>query len=194
MYKGKIVFATNNLNKLEEARQILPKEILLVSLQEITDVNDLPETHETLEENALEKAEFVSARFGVNCFAEDTGLEVDFLGGAPGVYSARFAGEEKSAAKNIELLLKKMEHAENRKARFRAVIALVLDGKKYFFEGIAEGNILRAPSGRGGFGYDPVFAASGETRSFAEMAPEEKNRISHRRKALDALAQFLDAY
>ncbi len=191
MHKGQLVFATNNAHKLREARSILPSAIQLLSLNEINCADELPETHDTLEENALEKAEHVFKKYKVNCFAEDTGLEVEALNGAPGVYSARYAGEGKNSRDNISLLLKNMNGIQNRKARFRAVIALMLGASHYSFEGIINGQILSAPTGTGGFGYDPVFVPAGYNESFAQMAEGEKNKISHRKIALDKLAQFL---
>ena len=152
---------------------------------------ELPETHETLHENALEKARFVHEKFKQNCFAEDTGLEVEALNGAPGVYSARYAGEEKNHTKNIEFLLKNLQTADNRKARFRTVIALILDDKEYLFEGIVNGHIADEPKGKMGFGYDPVFVADGHAKTFAETPLEEKNKISHRALAFGQLKNFL---
>lgn len=191
MYEGKLVFATNNAHKLREARDILPSAIQLLSLNEINCRDELPETHDTLEENAFEKAEHVFKKYKVNCFAEDTGLEAEALNGAPGVYSARYAGEGKNSSDNISLLLKNMEGIQNRKARFRAVAALILGENHYYFEGIINGIILLKPAGTGGFGYDPIFVPDGYNESFAQMAEEEKNKISHRKIALDKLAQFL---
>jgi len=191
MYQGKLVFATTNEHKLKEARHILSGEIQLLSLKEINCLEELPETHPTLEENAFEKAHYVFSRYQVNCFSEDTGLEVDALGGAPGVYSARFAGEGKHPQDNIRLLLAKLSGAENRKARFRTVISLILNGKNYLFEAIVNGMILTKPVGESGFGYDPVFVPDGYNESFAQMNLDTKSQISHRRKALDKLAAFL---
>ena len=159
----------------------------------LTDLNiteDIPEEAETLEENAMFKARFVHERTGMNVFADDTGLEVSALGGAPGVYSARYAGEAKSFDDNIDKLLREMGSASERSARFRTVIALILDGKEYLFEGIVEGEIIRERRGTGGFGYDPVFIASGYDRTFAEIPLEEKNSISHRARAMKQLLDF----
>lgn len=186
-----MVFATNNPHKLDEARHILAPSIRLLSLHDIGCFDELPETHDTLEENAAEKAAYVFSRFGVNCFSEDTGLEVDALHGAPGAYSARYAGGEKSSRDNIRLLLERMKHATDRNARFRTVIALMLDGSKHFFEGTVSGTILTHPAGSGGFGYDPVFVPDGFRQSFAQMSAEQKNNISHRREALHKLSRFL---
>ena len=183
----KICFATNNKKKIEEVKAALGPEFLLVSLQEIGCVEELPETGDTLDHNAFQKARYVKEHFGVDCFADDTGLEVDALDGAPGVYSGRFAGEPRSDERNIDLLLEKMEGKTNRKARFRTVIALILEGKEYQFEGIAEGEILNKRVGEKGFGYDPVFVPVGAAQTFAEIAPEQKHAISHRADAFAKL-------
>ncbi len=187
----KICFATNNRKKIEEVKAALGPEFELVSLQEVGCFDELPETGDTLDHNAFQKARYVKEHFGVDCFADDTGLEVEALEGAPGVYSGRFAGEPRSDERNIDLLLGKMEGKTNRKARFRTVIALILEGKEYQFEGIAEGEILHRRVGEKGFGYDPVFRSTGFDRTFAELSLEEKNEISHRGKAIKALADFL---
>ena len=187
----KICFATNNRKKIEEVKAALGPEYELVSLQEIGCFEELPETGDTLDHNAFQKACYVKEHFGVDCFADDTGLEVEALEGAPGVYSGRFAGEPRSDERTIDLLLEKMEGKTNRKARFRTVIALILEGKEYQFEGIAEGEILHRRVGEKGFGYDPVFRSTGFDRTFAELSLEEKNEISHRGKAIKALADFL---
>lgn len=187
----KICFATNNSKKIEEVKAALGPGFEIVSLQEIGCTEELPETGDTLEYNAFEKARFVKDNFGVDCFADDTGLEVEALGGEPGVYSGRFAGEPRSDERNIELLLKKMQKKSNRKAKFRTVIALILDGKEYSFEGTAKGEILEEKVGFGGFGYDPVFRPEGFTKTFAELTLAEKNEISHRGKAVKALISFL---
>lgn len=188
----KICFATNNKKKIEEVKAALGLEFELVSLQEIGCVEELPETGDTLDHNAFQKARYVKENFGVDCFADDTGLEVEALDGAPGVYSGRFAGEPRSDERNIDLLLEEMEEKPNRKARFRTVIALILEGKEYQFEGIAEGEILKERVGEKGFGYDPVFKPNGFDRTFAELSLEEKNEISHRGKAVKALIEFLN--
>ena len=189
----KICFATNNAKKIEEVAAALKGLIEIVSLQEIGCTVELPETGDTLEHNAFEKARYVNQHFGVSCFADDTGLEVAALDGAPGVYSGRFAGEPRSDARNLSLLLEKMQGQTNRSARFRTVIALILDGKEYQFEGIAEGEITSLPSGEGGFGYDPIFQPLGFDCTFAALSLEEKNEISHRGKAIKALLNFLRA-
>jgi len=188
----KICFATNNKKKIEEVKAALGPEFELVSLQEIGCFEELPETGDTLDHNAFQKARYVKANFGVDCFADDTGLEVEALNGAPGVYSGRFAGEPRSDERNIDLLLEKMAGKTNRKARFRTVIALILQGKEYQFDGVAEGEILQERVGEKGFGYDPVFKPTGFDRTFAELSLEEKNNISHRGKAVKVLIEFLN--
>lgn len=188
----KICFATNNKKKIEEVKAALGPEFELVSLQEIGCVEELPETGDTLDHNAFQKARYVKDHFGVDCFADDTGLEVEALDGAPGVYSGRFAGEPRSDERNIDLLLEKMEEKPNRNAKFRTVIALILEGKEYQFEGVAEGEILKERVGEKGFGYDPVFKPIGFDKTFAQLSLEEKNQISHRGKAVKALIEFLN--
>ena len=189
----KICFATNNAKKIEEVAAALKGLIEIVSLEEIGCTVELPETGDTLEHNAFEKARYVNQHVGVSCFADDTGLEVAALDGAPGVYSGRFAGEPRSDARNLSLLLEKMQGQTNRSARFRTVIALILDGKEYQFEGIAEGEITSSPSGEGGFGYDPIFQPLGFDRTFATLSLAEKNEISHRGRAIKELLNFLRA-
>ncbi|WP_111669381.1 non-canonical purine NTP diphosphatase [Algoriphagus litoralis] len=187
----KICFATNNLKKIEEVKAALGSEFEIVSLQDIGCFEELPETGDTLDHNAFQKARYVKSNFGVDCFADDTGLEVDALDGAPGVYSGRFAGEPRSDERNIALLLDKMSGISDRKARFRTVIALILEDREYAFEGVASGEILGEKVGSGGFGYDPVFRPNGFDRTFAELSLVEKNEISHRGKAVKALISFL---
>ena len=189
-----LVFATGNPHKVAEVKQLTGPAWKVRSLADMGVDDDLPENQDTLEGNALEKARFVYAKLGCNCFAEDTGLEIDALGGAPGVYSARYAGENKDPGANLDRVLSEMENASNRRAQFRTVIALILDGKEYLFEGAAPGNIRRERSGTGGFGYDPIFEAEGYSITFAEMDAAEKNRISHRGKAMRALLAFLQAH
>ena len=186
-----IVFATNNSHKLEEARAILAGRFRVRSLAEIGCHDEIPETADTLEGNALIKARWVKERYGYDCFADDTGLMVDALGGAPGVYSARYAGPECDAVANMRLLLDNMEGKTDRRARFVTVIALILDGEERMFRGSVEGRIADAPSGTAGFGYDPVFVADESGMAFAEMTPEAKNAISHRGRALRAMAAEL---
>ena len=187
----KLVFATNNPHKLEEVRAILGSDVEVLSLRDIGCTADIPETADTLEGNALLKARFVASSYGVDCFADDTGLEVAALDGAPGVYSARFAGPGCTPADNVRKLLGLMQDAGDRSARFRTVVALIRGGKEYCFEGMVGGTIARTPAGCGGFGYDPVFVPEGHDRTFAELPPAEKNRISHRARAVAKLADFL---
>lgn len=187
----KICFATNNAKKIQEVKAALGESFEIVSLEAIGCTEELPETGDTLDHNAFQKARYVHEKYGVDCFADDTGLEVDALDGAPGVYSGRFAGEPRSDERNIHLLLEKLAGKTERAARFRTVIALILDGKEYSFEGVAEGEIIAERSGSGGFGYDPVFKPVGYERTFAELSMEEKNAISHRGKAVQALIEFL---
>lgn len=187
----KLVFATNNKHKLEEVQKLLGNNFDLLSLKDISFEGEIPEDYETLRENALQKARYIHNRFKTNCFADDTGLEIDFLKGAPGVYSARYAGPGCTFDDNINKVLNEMGDAENRKARFRTVIALILDKKEYFFEGVVDGKILKEKQGDEGFGYDPVFRPLGYEQSFAEMILEEKNKISHRGRATQKLIEFL---
>lgn len=192
-----LIMATNNAHKLEEVRQILGNAFTVKGLNDIGCTEDIPETADTLEGNALQKALYVHEHYGVDCFADDTGLEVDALGGAPGTYTARFGvmngyGESHDSNANIQCLLDKLEEAETRTARFRTVIALVQDGKEMLFEGIVEGEILLQPVGEGGFGYDPVFAPlEADGLAFAQMSAEAKNAISHRGRATKKLAEYL---
>lgn len=191
MEKRTIVFATNNAHKLGELRGIAGEEWNIVSLAEIGCHDDIPETADTLEGNALIKARWVKERYGYDCFADDTGLMVDALDGAPGVYSARYAGPGHDSAANMKLLLERMADKDNRKAHFSTVIALVMDGEEHIFEGRVDGTIAREPSGCGGFGYDPVFVPENSGRTFSEMSAEEKNSISHRGRATRKLMEFL---
>lgn len=195
IYKmNKIVFATNNNHKLEEVRAIVGIFFEILSLKDIGCNEDIPETADTLEGNALLKAQYVYEKYGYSCFADDTGLEIDALNGAPGVYSARFAGEEHDARKNMQKVLAMMEGETDRKACFRTVIALIIDGKVDYFEGKIEGQIAVLPAGEAGFGYDPVFIPEGYTESFAELSPEVKNSISHRALAVRKLTDHLSAH
>lgn len=189
----KLVFATNNPNKLKEVQEMLSDHIQLVSLKEIGCFEDIPETATTLEGNAKIKADHVTKNYGYDCFADDTGLEVDSLNGEPGVYSARYGGEEKNAEKNMSKLLDNLEGKSNRKAQFRTIITLNLAGESYDFEGICRGLITENKSGNGGFGYDPIFRPEGYQESFAEMSFEEKNKISHRGLAIQKLVSFLNS-
>ena len=187
----KLVFATHNKNKIDEIKPLLPKKMELVSLEDLGCFTEIPETENTLEANALIKASFVKKHYGLDCFADDSGLEVDALGGAPGVYSARYAGEKKSAEKNICKLLSAMKNKERREARFRTVIVLLIQNKKFFFEGIVNGKILTQSRGDRGFGYDPIFQPEGYTKSFGEFPVTLKNKISHRAKAIKKMLDYL---
>ncbi|MDR1341630.1 MAG: non-canonical purine NTP diphosphatase [Prevotellaceae bacterium] len=187
-----LIFATNNLHKLEEVSTMLNKNIVLTSPMQRGIAEDIPEEQLTLEGNALQKVRYIHERLHENCFADDTGLEVEALNGAPGVHSARYAGQAKNMQDNMEKLLREMEGAGNRNARFRTVIALILDGKEYLFEGEVKGEIMREKAGCKGFGYDPVFRPSGYDVTFAEMDLNEKNRISHRGEAVRQLVTFLN--
>lgn len=186
-----LVFASNNTHKLQEVREILGGGFTVTGLSDIGCTEDIPEPFNTLEENAFAKARFVYRNYGYNCFADDTGLEVEALDGMPGVHSARFAGAAKSSADNIEKLLSMMQGKSNRKAQFRTAMALILNGREYLFEGIVIGHIARHKTGAGGFGYDPVFIPDGYTQSFAEMPDEQKNRLSHRYDAIRKMVAFL---
>lgn len=191
----KIVFATNNAHKLKEVREILGDYCEVLSLSDIDCHDDIPETAPTLEGNALIKARWVKEKYGFDCFADDTGLEVDALGGEPGVMSARYAASygdssDHDAKANMRLLLKKLGGVADRKARFRTVIALIIGGEEICFEGKVEGCITEVPGGTDGFGYDPIFRPDGHTRTFAEMTSEQKNSLSHRRRALDAMMAY----
>ncbi|MBP5370134.1 MAG: RdgB/HAM1 family non-canonical purine NTP pyrophosphatase [Bacteroidales bacterium] len=187
-----LVFATNNANKLREAQQILPN-YKIISLEDAGIHEELPETHETILENSKEKAEYLYNKYHINCFSDDTGLEVEALGGAPGVYSARFAGPQKNNDDNIALILQKLQGVENRKARFVTYITLIINGEQHIFEGEMRGSILPCRSGNGGFGYDPVFLPEGYDKSVAELSPEEKNKISHRGRSLQKMAEYLSS-
>ncbi len=187
----KLVFATNNAHKLREVSQVVGDEFTLVSLRECGIVEDIPEEQPTLEGNALQKARYIYARTGLDCFADDTGLEVDALGGEPGVRSARYATDGHDDEANKRLLLERMEGVEARGAQFRTAIALIIGGKEYLFEGIVRGHITTEEKGEGGFGYDPLFVAEGHSLSFAQISAEEKNAISHRGRAVRKLAEFL---
>jgi len=187
----KLVFATNNLNKLKEVQEILSDSIEVLSLKDIGCFEDVEETEATLEGNARLKADHITNNYGYNCFADDTGLEVDALNGKPGVFSARYGGEHGNSEKNMQKLLKELHGKANRKAQFRTAVALNLENKQYLFEGICEGEILTEKTGTGGFGYDPIFKPTESSTSFAEMNSEEKNKISHRGIAIQKLVDFL---
>jgi len=189
----KLVFATNNLHKLKEVQEMLSNSIEVLSLKDIGCFEDIEETERTLEGNAKLKADYITKKYGFDCFADDTGLEVEALDGKPGVYSARYAGEHGNAEKNMEKLLFELQNKSSRKAKFRTIIALNLRNKQYLFEGICDGEILNEKTGVKGFGYDPIFKPSNASSSFAEMNSEEKNIISHRGIAIQELVQFLNS-
>ncbi|MCR5298777.1 MAG: non-canonical purine NTP diphosphatase [Paludibacteraceae bacterium] len=189
--KRKLVFATNNAHKLEEVSAIIDSRFEIHSLAEIGCHEDIPETAHTLEGNALLKARYIYEKYGYDCFSDDTGLEVDALNGAPGVRSARYAGEEKDAQANMRKLLSELKAKSNRNARFRTVVALILNGEEFLFDGVVEGKILEEKRGDGGFGYDPIFVPDGFDETFAQLDAEVKNDISHRGKAIRKLAEFL---
>ena len=187
----KLVFATNNHNKIKEVQSLIPKHIQLLSLEDIGCFEDIPETQPTIEGNAIKKAEYIKMQYGYDCFADDTGLEVNALNGEPGVYSARYAGEQRNAEDNMNKLLKNLDTHHDRTAQFKTVIALHLDNKIHTFTGICEGSITYSKSGSEGFGYDPVFKANGYDQTFAEISLDEKNAIGHRGKAVKLLVEFL---
>jgi XTP/dITP diphosphohydrolase len=187
-----ILFATANKSKLKEVNSLLNSSFVLKSLTDIGFSEDIPETENTLEGNALLKARFIAEKYNCNCFADDTGLEIVALDGEPGVYSARYAGEDKNSEKNMQKVLEKLTNVSNRKAHFRTVIALILDGKKHFFEGIVKGEITQEKRGVDGFGYDPIFMPDGYNKTFAEMTLQEKNQVSHRAIALKKMTEFLN--
>ena len=186
-----LVFATNNMHKLAELQAILGERIKLLSLNDIGCFDEIPEEQETLEGNASQKAFYVFNKFGYNCFADDTGLEIDALNGEPGVYSARYAGDEKSAEANMDKVLAGLFKIKNRNARFRTVISLVIDGNEKQFEGVVDGEILTEKRGKSGFGYDPIFQPAGFLQTFAEMNLTDKNKISHRGRAVEKLILYL---
>lgn len=186
-----IVFATNNSHKLKEVSEILDQKIRIVSLNEISCTDDIPETAETLEGNALLKAQYVYKKYGLDCFADDTGLEVEVLNNMPGVHTARYAGEDCNTEANMAKLLQALDGETNRKARFRTSISLIIEGTVYYFEGVVNGSIAREKQGSEGFGYDPIFIPEGYNQSFAELGEEIKNKISHRALAVERLLSFL---
>ena len=189
--KRKLVFATNNLHKLEEVSAILGNQIELLSLNDINCHIDIPETADTLEGNALLKSRFIYENYGMNCFADDTGLEVEALEGAPGVYSARYAGDGHNSEANMIKLLDNLKEKKNRKAQVRTAISLIIDEKEYLFEGIIKGEIGTIKKGDSGFGYDPIFVPEGYNETFAELGSDIKNKISHRALAINKLCEFL---
>jgi XTP/dITP diphosphohydrolase len=187
----KLVFATNNKNKILEVQQLLPESIEIISLESIGCFEEIPETANTIEENAIMKANYISEKYGYNCFADDTGLEVDALNGEPGVFSARYAGYHKNSEDNMDKLLRTLENNPNRKAQFKTVIALNINGNQHLFSGIARGEITRNKIGNEGFGYDPIFKPEGYQQTFAQLSLKEKGTISHRAKATVQLITFL---
>ena len=187
----KLVFATNNQHKLSEIQNMLGTKFQILSLADINCQDEIPEDHETLEENASQKAQYIYEKFGVNCFADDTGLEVKSLNNEPGVYSARYAGSSRSSEDNMRKVLQKLEGIDEREARFRTVISLIIDGEETQFEGIVNGDILLEEKGKDGFGYDPIFQPKLYDVSFAEMSLDEKNKISHRGNAVRKLVEYL---
>ena len=187
----KLVFASNNKNKIQEIQALVPNTFQIVSLEDIGCFEDIPETADTIEGNAILKANYVTEKYGYDCFADDTGLEVDALNGAPGVYSARYAGEQKDANDNMDKLLSELKDKSNRKANFKTVIALNLNGIQNLFTGIINGKIIEEKIGTNGFGYDPIFVADGFDKTFAELSMEEKSTISHRGIAVKELILFL---
>ena len=189
--KKKLVVATNNAHKLEEISQILGENIELLSLKDIQCTAEIPETADTLEGNALQKAEYIYKHFGLDCFADDTGLEVEALDGAPGVFSARYAGNGNDSEANMQKLLLNLQGKTNRKAQFRTAICLIMEGKTYLFEGICKGQIIKEKRGETGFGYDPIFVPEGYEETCSELGSDIKNKISHRAKAVDLLCKFL---
>ncbi|WP_433896123.1 non-canonical purine NTP diphosphatase [Sphingobacterium mizutaii] len=187
-----LVFATNNAHKLEEVQQMVGDKFVLKSLADIGCDDDIPETGVTFQENAKQKTDYLFQRYSIDCFGDDSGLEIDALNGEPGVYSARYSGS-RDMEKNIDLVLEKLQGQEDRKARFKTVISLFLQGEQYFFEGTVEGRIIAGRTGTAGFGYDPIFIPDGYDQTFAEMSLEEKNKISHRSKAVSKLVEFLNS-
>ncbi len=187
----KLVFATNNDHKLKEITQLMPMYFELLSLKDIGCSEDIPETGPTLEVNAAQKSFYIWEKYRMNCFADDTGLEIEALANEPGVYSARYAGEEKSASANMDMVLEKMAGITNRRARFRCVISLILEGMEIQFEGVVLGEILPQRAGEAGFGYDPIFRPEGYSKSFAQMSEIEKNSVSHRGRAAEKLIEYL---
>ena len=188
-----IVFATNNTHKIREVQALLPQNIQIISLESIDCSEDIPETADTIEGNAIQKANYITQKYGYNCFADDTGLEVEALNGEPGVYSARYAGAQRNADDNMNLLLEKLQNQTNRTAQFKTVIALNLNGKQHLFTGIAAGEITLDKIGNQGFGYDPIFQPEGFSETFAQLSLAQKGQISHRGKATQALITFLES-
>lgn len=192
--KMELIFSTQNQNKAKEIQKLVPQGVVIKTLQDINCNDDIPETQNTLQGNALQKARYVNEKFGVNCFADDTGLEIESLNMEPGVYSARYAGPERSDDKNMDKVLSGLAASNNRKARFRTAVALIIDGEEHLFEGIVEGEIRTEKSGDQGFGYDPIFEPENAGKTFAEMSMEEKNSMSHRARAFAKMIDFLASY
>ncbi len=190
----KLLFATSNQNKADEIQKLLPNNFHIITLKDINLKEEIPETSSTIEGNAIQKTEYIINNFQLDCFSDDTGLEIDALNGEPGVYSARYAGQDKDSEKNMDLVLDKMKNSTNRKARFKTVISLSLNGKMHLFEGIVEGKIRTVKSGVLGFGYDPIFEPENCGKTFAEMSLEEKNVVSHRGRAFEKMINFLNKY
>ena len=188
----KLVFATNNQNKVNEVQSLLPSHITILSLKDIGCEEDIPETQPTIEGNAIQKAQYVKEHYGYDCFADDTGLEVNALNGEPGVFSARYAGSQRNADDNMNKLLTELQDKEDRSAHFKTVVALILNGEQHTFEGICEGTIIKQKKGEKGFGYDPIFMATGFEETFAQISLAEKNRVGHRGKAVQKLIGFLN--
>jgi len=186
-----LVFATNNKHKLQEIRSILNSSVNILSLKDIDCHEDIPETGNTLNANASQKANYIFKKYNINCFADDTGLEIEALNGEPGVFSARYAGEDKDSEKNMKKVLENLKDKTNRSARFRTVISLIIDGKELLFEGVINGHIIETPKGNRGFGYDPIFVPDGYNQTFAELGDEIKNKISHRAKAVEKLTEYI---
>lgn len=189
-----LIFSTQNQNKAKEIQKLVPQGIIVKTLKDINCSDDIPETSNTLDGNASLKANYVHNKFHVNCFADDTGLEIEALNMEPGVYSARYAGPERSDDKNMDLVLSKLEGNDNRKAQFRTAVSLIIDGKEHLFEGIVTGEIRKEKTGSEGFGYDPIFEPENSGKTFAEMSTEEKNKVSHRARAFSKMIDFLNQY
>lgn len=187
----KLIFATHNSNKAFEIQKLLPEYFQVLTLDNIDFHEEIPENEPTIEGNSAFKAQFIFNEFAMNCFADDTGLEIEALNGKPGVHSARYAGENKNSDANIERVLEELNGIENRNARFKTVITLIIDGEEYIFEGIVNGRIINGKRGTNGFGYDPIFIPENEKRTFAEMELSEKNKFSHRARALEKMIAFL---
>ncbi len=187
----KLIFATHNSNKAFEIQKLLPEHFQIVTLNDIDFQEEIPENEPTIEANSAFKAQFIFNKFNLNCFADDTGLEIEALNGKPGVYSARYAGEERNSDANINLVLEELKGVENRNARFKTVITLIIHGEQYQFEGIVDGTIIKEKRGSNGFGYDPIFIPEDESKTFAEMNLNEKNKFSHRARAFEKMIAFL---